>query len=138
MTTLTPFLSAAAPRYASKTFSSVVEARHTGTTIHDKPCPFSLSLHATTPKNKTQERSRLLLTRDAHAHNAGVTDLHCLHVWSLTLGRTVVSAHMKATDPEKALAEAHGICEAMGVAHSTFQVILFYFLVWSASFFLSS
>lgn len=52
----------------------------------------------------------------------GVTDLHCLHVWSLTLGRTVVSAHIKATDPEKALAAAHKICEAMGVAHSTIQV----------------
>lgn len=52
----------------------------------------------------------------------GVTDLHCLHVWSLTLGRTVVSAHIKATDPEEALASAHEICEAMGVAHSTIQV----------------
>ncbi|CBJ30574.1 cation efflux family protein [Ectocarpus siliculosus] len=52
----------------------------------------------------------------------GVTDLHCLHVWSLTLGRTVVSAHIKATDPEKALVSAHGICEAMGVVHSTIQV----------------
>ncbi|CAM9145335.1 unnamed protein product [Ectocarpus sp. 12 AP-2014] len=52
----------------------------------------------------------------------GVTDLHCLHVWSLTLGRTVVSAHIKATDPEKALVSAHGICEAMGVIHSTIQV----------------
>ncbi|CAM9620421.1 unnamed protein product [Ectocarpus sp. 6 AP-2014] len=52
----------------------------------------------------------------------GVTDLHCLHVWSLTLGRTVVSAHIKATDPEKALVSAHGICEAMGAVHSTIQV----------------
>lgn len=52
----------------------------------------------------------------------GVTDLHCLHVWSLTLGRTVVSAHIKATDPERVLASAHEICEDMGVAHSTIQV----------------
>eukprot|EP00752_Nemacystus_decipiens_P013328 g11802.t1 len=52
----------------------------------------------------------------------GVTDLHCLHVWSLTLGRTVVSAHIKATDPQEALAAAHEICEAMGVVHSTIQV----------------
>lgn len=58
------------------------------------------------------------------AKQTGVTDLHCLHVWSLTLGRTVVSAHIKATDPEKALAAAHEICEAMGVAHSTIQVRL--------------
>ncbi|CAM9925668.1 unnamed protein product, partial [Hapterophycus canaliculatus] len=53
---------------------------------------------------------------------AGVTDLHCLHVWSLTLGRTVVSAHLKAADPEQALTSAHEICEDMGVAHSTIQV----------------
>ncbi len=53
---------------------------------------------------------------------SGVTDVHCLHVWSLTLGRTVMTAHIKATDPEKALASAHEVCEAMGVAHSTIQV----------------
>eukprot|EP00903_Cladosiphon_okamuranus_P011809 g11097.t1 len=52
----------------------------------------------------------------------GVTDLHCLHVWSLTLGRTVVSAHIRAIDPEHALAAAHEICEAMGVSHTTIQV----------------
>lgn len=43
-------------------------------------------------------------------------------MWSLTLGRTVVSAHIKATDPEQALTSAHEICEDMGVAHSTIQV----------------
>lgn len=53
---------------------------------------------------------------------AGVSNVHCLHVWSLTPERAVVSAHIKATEPEKALAAAHGICEDMGVAHSTIQV----------------
>ncbi|CAM9774360.1 unnamed protein product, partial [Choristocarpus tenellus] len=54
----------------------------------------------------------------------GVTDVHCLHAWSLTLGRTVVTAHIKATETERALVEAHNICEDMGVSHSTIQVQL--------------
>ncbi|CAN0484115.1 unnamed protein product, partial [Discosporangium mesarthrocarpum] len=52
----------------------------------------------------------------------GVTDVHCLHVWSLTLGRTVVTAHVKAMEPGRALMAAHSICEDMGVSHSTIQV----------------
>ncbi|KAG5187163.1 cation efflux protein [Tribonema minus] len=52
----------------------------------------------------------------------GVTDVHCLHIWSLTLGRTVVTAHMKAVDPDMALAAAHALLEKKGVVHSTIQV----------------
>ncbi|CAN0388860.1 unnamed protein product, partial [Laminaria digitata] len=69
------------------------------------------------PESINYDRLRIRLSE-----MEGVTDLHCLHVWSLTLGRTVVSAHIKATDPEKVLALAHEICEDMGVAHSTIQV----------------
>lgn len=54
----------------------------------------------------------------------GVTNVHCLHVWSLTLGRTLVSAHVKALEPQKALVAAHSICEQMGVRHSTIQVCI--------------
>ncbi|CAM9324062.1 unnamed protein product [Ascophyllum nodosum] len=60
--------------------------------------------------------------RNRLANIPGVTDLHCLHVWSLTMGKAVVSVHIKATDPEKALSEAHKVCEDMGVEHSTIQV----------------
>ena len=37
------------------------------------------------------------------------------------MGKAVVSVHIKATDPEKALSEAHKVCEDMGVEHSTIQ-----------------
>jgi zinc transporter 2 len=52
----------------------------------------------------------------------GVTDVHCLHIWSLTLGRTIVTAHIKAVDPDFALGQAHTVLEQMGIFHSTIQV----------------
>ncbi|CAM9934923.1 unnamed protein product [Heterosigma akashiwo] len=33
----------------------------------------------------------------------GVTDVHDLHIWSLTVGRNAATAHMKARDPKRAL-----------------------------------
>ena len=34
----------------------------------------------------------------------------------------MVSAHIKATEPERVMASAHEICEDMGISHSTIQV----------------
>ncbi len=44
-----------------------------------------------TPHGFDQElvRKRFLLI-------PGVTNVHCLHIWSLTLGKTIVTAHIKA------------------------------------------
>ncbi|CAM9785779.1 unnamed protein product [Chrysoparadoxa australica] len=52
----------------------------------------------------------------------GVSDVHCLHVWSLTAGAVVVTAHIKAADTDFALRSAHAICEDVGVQHATIQV----------------
>lgn len=55
----------------------------------------------------------------------GVVDVRCLHVWSLTMGQPVVSAHIKARDPETALVQAHQICRRMGIDHATIQASSF-------------
>mmetsp|Transcript_17349 Transcript_17349/g.25717 ORF Transcript_17349/g.25717 Transcript_17349/m.25717 type:complete len:407 (+) Transcript_17349:25-1245(+) len=52
----------------------------------------------------------------------GVSDVHCLHIWSLTLGRTVVTAHLKAENPTYALEKSHELLENLGVVHSTIQI----------------
>jgi len=52
----------------------------------------------------------------------GVTDVHDLHIWSLTLGKNAVTAHLKATNPDQALREAHKVANQMGLSHVTIQV----------------
>ncbi len=43
------------------------------------------------PQDMDQE-----LVKRTLLHIPGVTNVHCLHIWSLTLGKTVVTAHIKA------------------------------------------
>eukprot|EP00639_Heterosigma_akashiwo_P013321 CAMPEP_0206370684 /NCGR_PEP_ID=MMETSP0294-20121207/6041_1 /ASSEMBLY_ACC=CAM_ASM_000327 /TAXON_ID=39354 /ORGANISM="Heterosigma akashiwo, Strain CCMP2393" /LENGTH=355 /DNA_ID=CAMNT_0053817681 /DNA_START=382 /DNA_END=1450 /DNA_ORIENTATION=+ len=52
----------------------------------------------------------------------GVTDVHDLHIWSLTVGRNAATAHMKARDPKRALGEAHRAASRLGLSHVTFQI----------------
>ncbi len=62
---------------------------------------------------------------DALREVRGVQDVHDLHVWSLTSGMNVVSAHMVAdpVDAGAVLARSHGILsERFGVEHSTLQI----------------
>ncbi|HJU80910.1 MAG TPA: cation diffusion facilitator family transporter [Acidimicrobiia bacterium] len=56
----------------------------------------------------------------------GVVDLHDLHVWTLTSGMEVASAHILVrpeVDPHSTLDRARGLLEeTYGIAHATFQV----------------
>lgn len=52
----------------------------------------------------------------------GVSDVHDLHIWSLTVGRHAATAHMKATNPEQALRDAHSLARELGLSHVTIQV----------------
>jgi len=52
----------------------------------------------------------------------GVSDVHDLHIWSLTLGTTAVTAHIKASDPHQALKDAHVAARELGLQHVTIQV----------------
>lgn len=60
----------------------------------------------------------------------GVRDVHDLHVWTITSGMPVMSAHIVVDDSVTAMAEAHAVLDRLGgcltehfdVAHSTFQI----------------
>ncbi|EFQ81849.1 cation diffusion facilitator family transporter [Aeromicrobium marinum DSM 15272] len=60
----------------------------------------------------------------------GVADVHDLHVWTITSGMPVMSAHIVVEDTVTDLAEAHGILDRLSaclsdhfdVEHSTFQL----------------
>lgn len=54
----------------------------------------------------------------------GVTDVHDLHVWTLTSGMDVATAHLVATgDADRVLDDASRILrEGYGIAHATLQV----------------
>jgi cobalt-zinc-cadmium efflux system protein len=57
---------------------------------------------------------------------AGLCDVHDLHVWTLTSGMEVATAHIAtttATDPHPVLDEAHRILtDHHGIAHGTLQI----------------
>lgn len=60
----------------------------------------------------------------------GVKDVHDLHVWTITSGMPVMSAHVVVEDSVTGMDEAHGVldrlrgclAEHFDVAHSTFQI----------------
>lgn len=60
----------------------------------------------------------------------GVTDVHDLHVWTITSGMPVMSAHVVVSDSLTELAQAHEVldrlrgclAEHFDVEHSTFQI----------------
>ena len=52
----------------------------------------------------------------------GLKDLHDLHVWSLTTGKTSLSAHMNSEDPTLTLIEANKLLMKYGIFHSTIQI----------------
>jgi len=50
----------------------------------------------------------------------GVADIHDFHVWSISLGKTAMSAHIKCTEnPMKVLKQATELCKAAKVNHIT-------------------
>lgn len=60
----------------------------------------------------------------------GVVDVHDLHVWTITSGMPVMSAHVVVDDSVVDMGDAHGVLDRLGaclsdhfdVAHSTFQI----------------
>lgn len=61
---------------------------------------------------------------------AGVVDVHDLHVWTITSGMPVMSAHVVVDETVTDMGEAHGVLDRLtaclsdhfDVAHSTFQI----------------
>ena len=52
----------------------------------------------------------------------GVVDVHDLHIWSLSVGKTALSAHLTSKHPEKTLKKATSYARKHGIYHSTIQV----------------
>ena len=53
----------------------------------------------------------------------GVTEVHDLHVWSVTSGEHTLTAHLVAAAPGGALlAQVHQVAERYGLEHSTVQL----------------
>ena len=68
--------------------------------------------------------------RDHIVGTAGVADVHDLHVWTITSGMPVMSAHVVVADDVRDLDEAHAVLDRLrgcladhfDVEHSTFQI----------------
>jgi cobalt-zinc-cadmium efflux system protein len=53
----------------------------------------------------------------------GVTDVHDLHVWTLSPGKDMCTAHLTSTrDSAKVLSEARAVLHARGLHHATVQI----------------
>lgn len=60
-------------------------------------------------------------------HNAissvsGVSNVHDLHIWSISHGEPALSVHVVASHPEEALKDIHEVCQRLKIRHSTIQV----------------
>lgn len=63
------------------------------------------------------------MLRDRLAAIPGVTDVHDLHVWTLTTGMDVATVHLGAVrDNAEVLADAREILEQAGLPHATVQI----------------
>lgn len=51
-----------------------------------------------------------------------IVDIHDVHVWSLSLGKTALSAHYLSNNPQRTLETATKICKKYGIYHTTIQV----------------
>jgi zinc transporter 2 len=52
----------------------------------------------------------------------GVTGVHDLHIWSLTVGKIALSVHINSDDHVGTLGEVQRICLEHGIGHTTIQV----------------
>src|SRR3984885_15347854 len=53
----------------------------------------------------------------------GVTEVHDLHVWTLSPGKDMCTAHLtSAADSAKVLHDARAVLSARGLAHATVQI----------------
>ncbi|QNI05418.1 cation transporter [Mycobacterium kubicae] len=61
--------------------------------------------------------------RSALAAVEGVTEVHDLHVWTLSPGKDMVTAHLRSTgDSARVLDDARAVLHARGLDHATVQV----------------
>jgi zinc transporter 2 len=58
---------------------------------------------------------------DAIAKTPNVTDVHDLHIWSISHGQPALSVHCTSMDPN-ALSNIHNVCVRFGLVHSTIQI----------------
>ena len=52
----------------------------------------------------------------------GVSNVHCLHIWSISHGEPTLSVHASAVDADKALVDINKVCNKFGIHHATLQV----------------
>jgi len=52
----------------------------------------------------------------------GVSNVHDLHIWSVSHGAPALSVHLVARDPEQVLLEVSKICKELKIGHPTIQV----------------
>lgn len=52
----------------------------------------------------------------------GVSNVHDLHIWSISHGFVALSVHASADDPDSALQKIEAVCSRHGIAHSTIQL----------------
>jgi cation diffusion facilitator family transporter len=58
---------------------------------------------------------------DAISATPNVTNVHDLHIWSISHGQPALSVHCSSTDPE-ALSNINSVCCRYGIVHSTIQI----------------
>ena len=52
----------------------------------------------------------------------GIVEIHDLHIWSLSVGKPALSAHIVSNNPGQTLREGTKLCRRYGIYHSTIQV----------------
>ncbi len=51
-----------------------------------------------------------------------IVDIHDIHVWCISVGKTAISLHLLSNTPQKTLEEATKVCKRHGIFHETIQV----------------
>jgi solute carrier family 30 (zinc transporter), member 2 len=52
----------------------------------------------------------------------GVTNVHDLHIWSISHGVPTLSVHCTSTNPQQALEDIYKVCQKHNITHATVQV----------------
>ena len=53
---------------------------------------------------------------------SGVSNLHDLHIWSISIGKPALSCHLSAANPRQALIDIRELCARHEIIHTTVQV----------------
>lgn len=53
---------------------------------------------------------------------SGVSNVHCLHIWSISHGQPTLSVHASAINTEQALVDVTKVCKGFGISHATVQI----------------